>query len=214
MGGAKKGQEIPGRNWTWQRRRVRENGQKARLAKTLEIISLKMPKGVYKRSPEYLQKLSERMRMHPLPENLKQGRLTHGLSRKRIYGIWRNMHSRCRYPTASRYKQYGGRGIRVCPEWKNFQSFALWAMANGYRDDLTIDRINPDQNYEPSNCRFLSKDANSKRSRKRIRWSNEEIAKMRVLFDEGMAMHAIARLLGVSRSQVGRIIKNQSRTNK
>lgn len=90
----------------------------------------------------------------------------HGMSGTRINKIYMNMKSRCYTPSASKYYLYGGKGIKVCDEWLNketgFISFYNWAMANGYRDDLTIDRIDSDKNYEPSNCRWATyKEQNS-----------------------------------------------------
>ena len=73
----------------------------------------------------------------------------------RLYRIWTNMKSRCYNPNASRYERYGGRGIRVCQEWlDDFMNFYNWAMVNGYSDDLSIDRVDTNGNYEPSNCRW------------------------------------------------------------
>ncbi len=69
------------------------------------------------------------------------------------------MKKRCYNHNCDRYKSYGGRGIKVCNCWKqDFMCFYRWAMKNGYNDELSIDRINVDGNYEPSNCRFIAMD--------------------------------------------------------
>lgn len=73
------------------------------------------------------------------------------------------MKSRCYNPKASKYYLYGGKGIEMCEEWKNdFINFYNWAIDNGYKDDLTIDRINSDKNYCPENCKWATyKEQNS-----------------------------------------------------
>ena len=81
----------------------------------------------------------------------------------RLRKIWNNMKYRCSSPIDRKYEYYGGKGIRVCQEWgKSYQAFKDWALANGYADDLTIDRINPDGDYCPENCRWISADENRK----------------------------------------------------
>jgi len=93
----------------------------------------------------------------------------HGMSRKRkqhpIYWTWRAMLQRCEKPNSKQYKDYGGRGIAVCDEWHDAQVFIGWALASGWQKGLTLDRIDNDGNYEPSNCHWVTRKENNRNKR-------------------------------------------------
>ena len=74
---------------------------------------------------------------------------------RKLHGVWSGMKQRCLNPKSTRYSRYGGRGISVCQEWFSYERFKEWAVNNGYKDGLIIDRINNDGDYEPSNCRWV-----------------------------------------------------------
>lgn len=100
-------------------------------------------------------------------ERTSKANFKHGDTKSRPYAIWRRIRDRCSNPNDFNYKWYGGRGISVCEEWANsYIVFKTWAMANGYKDNLTIDRINNMGNYEPSNCQWITQSENSSKKPK------------------------------------------------
>ena len=99
----------------------------------------------------------------------------HGLENTRLYSIWIGIKQRCQNIKNPRYHKYGGRGIAICNEWlDDFMNFYSWAMDNGYNDSLTIDRIDVNGNYEPSNCRWatIHTQAKNKTSNRLITYKN------------------------------------------
>lgn len=87
------------------------------------------------------------------------GNPKHNLSKTRIHQIWHSMYCRCYYKTTNQYKNYGGKGVEVCDEWKHlkgFINFYEWSIKNGYNDTLSLDRIDNNKNYEPNNCRWVT----------------------------------------------------------
>ena len=90
----------------------------------------------------------------------------HGMRNERLYSTWCNMKQRCYDKQSSAYKDYGGRGISICDEWlSDFTNFYNWAIQNGYKENLSIDRIDNNGNYEPPNCRWVTMKEQSRNTR-------------------------------------------------
>lgn len=82
------------------------------------------------------------------------------------YGSYHSMMDRCYREKSANYRFYGGRGIRVCDEWHNIENFEKWCAESGHRKGLSLDRVNPDGNYCPGNCRWVTpkQQANNRRN--------------------------------------------------
>jgi hypothetical protein len=112
-----------------------------------------------------------------MPESNSTSR--NGYKRPRLKSIWFNMRNRCYNANVSSFRTYGAMGVRVCADWLDYAKFEAWAIASGYRDDLTIERKDFDGHYEPDNCCWIPKREQSanQRTNVRIRAFGEEKTK-------------------------------------
>jgi hypothetical protein len=129
-------------------------------------------------------------------------RITHGLTvggrLHPLYSVLKNIEARCRYPSATHFEYYGGRGISICKEWTSDPaSFVAWATANGWRKGLEIDRIDSNGDYRPDNCRVISHRENCQKTR-RNRSTPEQITAVRQALKDGASIKAAAQQAGVS----------------
>lgn len=124
----------------------------------------------------------------------------HGLYKHPLYPIWRAMIGRCRYKGDTNYNCYGGRGIDICKDWENdFSNFYNWAIENGYKAGLTIDRIDVNGNYTPDNCRWVPFFDQCRNRRTNVWITVDGVSKVQ---DDW------AKLLNISRSTLWRLRKN------
>jgi hypothetical protein len=112
------------------------------------------------------------------------------------------MRSRCERATHKQFKDYGGRGIRVCPEWAKFAKFAEWALSNGFSPDLELDRIDCNGDYSPGNCRWITHQENMQNLRRTQRI---------VVHGKEYSISAAAKAFGVHKSTIrGRLMRGKS----
>lgn len=110
---------------------------------------------------------------------------THNATGTPLFDVWRNIKERCTNPNYKTYGNYGGRGIKVCDEWlESFESFYEWAVNNGYKQGLSIDRIDVDGNYEPSNCRWETNKVQARNKRNTVFLEHNGVRKRLIEWSE------------------------------
>lgn len=134
-------------------------------------------------------------------EQNKTVNLKHGEYGTRLHSIWHSMLQRCLNPNSRAYKFYGKKGITVCEEWRKYEAFSAWAKANGYREDLTIDRIKSARNYEPQNCRWATMNEQSR---------NKSNSKLITFKNETLCESDWADRIGISRQSLSKRLKKLS----
>lgn len=122
---------------------------------------------------------------------------THGLSGTRLHSIWKNMRRRCLAADNPRFPDYGGRGITICDEWRDFAVFHAWATANGYADDLTIERLDVDGNYEPDNCTWIPREEQSTNRRISLR-DNDGVPWLKIAKANGISYRVFGQRVRVN----------------
>lgn len=125
-----------------------------------------------------------------------KAKATHGDSKSRLFSIWSGMKKRCYYKKNIGYKNYGGRGIQVCDEWKNnYSTFKLWAMNNGYDESLTLDRVDNDGNYEPNNCKWstVTEQNRNKRNNKLFNYNGKVLTQSEICEITGLSKHQVSK---------------------
>lgn len=120
-----------------------------------------------------------------------------GVTGKRIwcklYGVWNAMRGRCNSPGTKDYKRYGARGIKVCEEWNDYHNFRVWALANGFRKGMTLDRIDNDGPYSPENCRWIPKGEQQ---------ANTRVARMLTINGETKSTYEWARIARIKATTI------------
>ena len=135
-------------------------------------------------------------------ESMIARKTTHGLAYHPLYDTWNNMIQRCYNPKASNFEYYGGKGVTVCDEWKNDpQAFISWAEANGQKPELTIERINNNGNYEPSNCTWATMTEQNRHQTS----TKLSIDKVKAIRKDDRLYRIIGDEYGVSETHIGQI---------
>ena len=128
------------------------------------------------------------------------GKVKHGMAHTKIYRVYCRIKQRCYDKNVKEYKHYGGRGIKMCDEWRSdFMTFYKWAMANGYKEGLTIERKDVNGNYEPSNCCWITQkdQKNNKRNNHTLTYNGETHTMAQWAELKGLKIQTLANRLNI-----------------
>jgi len=139
--------------------------------------------------------------------NFRTGMAAKGSKYEKLYSSWQNMKGRCLRISHPKFPRYGGRDIKICREWLTADGFLKWAIASGWKEGMTIDRINNDGDYDPSNCRWISMSENSRKKRTtKITFDQAINIRSRAL--NGECEYDLAREFGVVHGTIWFIVNN------
>ncbi len=142
----------------------------------------------------------------------KKANTTHGLSEHKLYRKWSGMITRVTDENGDRWHRYGGRGITICDEWRNdFLAFYTWAINNGYKEGLTLDRRENDGNYEPSNCQWITMLENSTKDSLKFNPSEETKEKICKTYKEThITITRLAEIHNTWEERISNILKENN----
>ena len=157
--------------------------------------------------------IKKRHKYYGIPQFIlghNKNNLKHGETKTKLYQVWAEIKQRCNNPNDMHFKDYGGRGITICPEWTNdYIKFRDWALNNGYQEGLTIDRIENDGNYSPKNCQWISLEKNAQKKRT-TKLNQEKVNEIRIKYNSGYyTQKQLAKEYNVSIATISLIINNK-----
>lgn len=125
----------------------------------------------------------------------------HCSHKSKLYGVWSAMKHRCDSPNSPEYRNYGGRGISVCNDWRDYLAFMDWALESGYSSGLSIERVDNEKGYSPDNCKWATKSEQA-RNMRTTKLDVKSVCEIRELLKAGVAGTVVAETYGVSSSLI------------